>query len=106
VTYPDAASWRVVTDGTTPSIVRLRLTDVPGWNATLDGHPVALRPWAEGAMLEANVPAGHHVLELHYWPATFTAGIAVAGAVVLGGVAVAATGAVLGRRRRGTSSGP
>jgi hypothetical protein len=106
VTYPDAASWRVVSDSTTPTIVRLRLTDVPGWNATLDGRPVALRSWADGVMLEARVPAGRHVLELHYWPSTFTDGLVVAGAVVVVGVLSIGTGVVLGRRRRGASSGP
>ena len=33
VTYPDAASWKLHTHSATPQILRLRLTDVPGWHA-------------------------------------------------------------------------
>ncbi len=106
VTYPDAASWRVVVDEPTASIVRLRLTAVPGWSATIDGHPLALTSWADGLMLQARVPAGSHVVELHYWPAAFTAGLAVAGAVAVGGVAVMTTGFVVGRRRRRVAPAP
>ena len=103
---PDAASWRVVVDEPTASIVRLRLTAVPGWSATIDGHPLALTSWADGLMLQAHVPAGSHVVELHYWPAAFSAGLAVAGAVVVGGVAVMTTGFVVGRRRRRVAPAP
>jgi hypothetical protein len=106
VTYPDPASWRVVVDSPTPSIVRLRLTDVPGWNATVDGRAVFLQPWADGSMLQVRVPAGQHVVELHYWPTAFTAGIAVAGSIVVGGVLAMTTGVILGRRRRRAPAAP
>ncbi|HUY23037.1 MAG TPA: hypothetical protein VMV22_11950 [Acidimicrobiales bacterium] len=103
VTYPDPASWRLVVSDATASIVRLRLTNVPGWRATIDGRPLSLRPWAVGSMLQAQVPAGRHVIELHYWPAAFTWGLDVAGAVA-GGLVLTGTGRlvlVLVRRRRG-----
>ena len=34
-------------------------------------------------MLQARIPAGHHVIELHYWPALFTVGLIVAGVCLL-----------------------
>jgi hypothetical protein len=100
VTNPDPASWRLVVNDATASVLRLRLTAVPGWHASIDGHSLALQPWASGSMLEARVPAGRHVVELHYWPDAFNAGIAVGGAVVVGLVVTISIGAVRGRRRR------
>jgi Bacterial membrane protein YfhO len=84
VSHADAASWKVVTNSTQPQLLRLRLTDVPGWNATIDGRPLTLRSWAHGLMLEAPIPAGAHTVELHYWPEAFTVGLVLAAAVVLG----------------------
>jgi len=106
VTNPDPASWRVVVDGTAPSIVRLRLTAVPGWHATMDGRSLTMHTWASGLMLEAQVPAGHHVVELHYWPAAFSAGLAVAGVTVVGLVLAVPAGVILGRRRRRAPPAP
>ena len=100
VTQPGPASWQAPVDAPSASIVRFRLTNVPGWVATLDGKPLALKPWAGGSMLETVVPAGPHVIELHYWPRAFTVGLVVA-AVTAGGLVLGTTGAaVLGRRRR------
>ena len=80
-----------------PQLLRLRLTDVPGWGATIDGRPLTLHAWATGAMLEARVPSGRHVIELHYWPPLFSAGLGVGAGVVLGFVVAAVI--VVGRRR-------
>jgi hypothetical protein len=99
VTHPSAASWRVVTSAPAPQELRLRLTALPGWHATIDGHGLALARWANGAMLEARVPAGRHVVELRYWPELFTVGIAAA-AVVVVGIATACIAVAWSRRRR------
>jgi hypothetical protein len=100
VTHVDPASWRIVIDNSSTTILRLRLTNVPGWHATVDSRPLALQPWAGGTMLQAQVSSGRHVVEVHYWPSAFTAGLTV-GAVSAGGLIVAvSTGAVLGVRRR------
>ena len=64
-------------------MLRLRLTDVPGWHASIDGRPVPLQSFA-GVMLQIEVPAGRHTIELYYWPATFTAGLVLAGCAVVG----------------------
>lgn len=93
-----------------------RVTDVPGWHATVDGRPVPLSR-ADEVMMSLAVPAGRHRIKLWYWPDRLTQGIigAVAGAaaLVLWAVAVwAITLVAVARRRRrrrrsreGTESG-
>jgi hypothetical protein len=104
VTRPDPASVRVVTRSGAPGILRLRVTALPGWSATIDGRPLPLTHWASGLMLQARVPAGRHFVELHYWPGAFSAGIALALAVLVG-FAGAAAYARWGRRRRSDAVG-
>ena len=89
VRQADPATWRVVTDAPQTEVLRLRLTAVPGWHATIDGRPVPLGRFAR-VMLAARVPAGRHVVELHYWPAAFTEGL-----VLAAGSAVALVGALV-----------
>ena len=97
VTSPAPTTWKVVTDAASPQVLRLHLTDSPGWRATVDGRPLALSSYA-GMMLQARVPPGRHVVELQYRPALFTAGVALAGASVVALVAALVVGRV--RRRR------
>jgi hypothetical protein len=84
VEHPNPASWRLIVHAKAPQVLRLRLTDVPGWHATIDGRPLALTSFS-GVMLQARVPAGRHTVELDYWPDTFTYGIvfAIVGVVAL-----------------------
>ncbi len=96
VTHPGPASWRLATDASSPEVLRLRLTNVPGWHATIDGHPLRLLAF-DSVMLQARIPPGHHTIELHYWPTTFTVGIVVAAVAALGLLFVLVLGAV--RRR-------
>lgn len=102
VSHPDPASWLLRTDGTAPQVLRLRLTSVPGWHASIDGRPLALLPFS-GIMLQAVVPSGRHVIELHYWPTTFTAGLVLACCSVVGLTAAGVVALVVGRRRRSRS---
>jgi hypothetical protein len=88
-------TWQLVTRASEPSVLRLRLTNAPGWHATIDGHPLALTPFG-GIMLQARVPAGTHRVELGYWPKTLTIGIGLAIAAALG----LGTAVVVDRRRR------
>jgi hypothetical protein len=90
------SSFRIATSAEHSAVLRLRITDVPGWHATIDGHPLAVTSFA-GAMIEAAIPPGHHVVELHYWPTLFTLGIVVALVAVL----VLATVLLLAAFRRG-----
>jgi hypothetical protein len=78
VTHPDPAAWRVTVDTSHAQVLRLRLTDVPGWHATIDGRSLRLESFS-GIMLQARVPPGRHTVELHYWPTAFTVGIVLAG---------------------------
>jgi len=77
VDRPDPATWRVPLNESRPSVVHLRITNVPGWHATIDGRSLTLSPW-QSVMFQVDVPAGRHVLVLHYWPTTFTLGIVLA----------------------------
>jgi len=77
VTHPNPSSWKLITHGTTTQSLDLRLTDSPGWHATIDGRPLALKPY-QVVMLQAQIPSGTHTVLLTYWPGSFTTGIVVA----------------------------
>jgi len=98
VTHPDAATWTMTLDAHATSTLYLRLTDVPGWHATVDGRPVPIRPW-DSVMQRLTVPAGRHVVVVSYWPATFELGLVLAAATALA-LAIAIAIAVGARRRR------
>ncbi len=87
VDQPDPATWRITVDTTTPVVLRLRLSAVPGWSATMDGQTLLTKSWAKKTMLETRVPAGDHVVVFHYRPTLFSDGIDVAigtvGAIVV-----------------------
>ena len=96
VSTPSPSTWRLTTSSDSPQALRLHLTDVPGWSATIDGRPLALTRYS-GLMLQARVPAGQHQVEVVYWPPLFTLGLFLAAVSALGlllGVAIEA------RRRR------
>jgi hypothetical protein len=82
VTDPNPARWRMTTDASTAQVLRLHVTDVPGWHATIDGRALKLDP-VSGLMFQARIPPGRHVIELHYWPATFSIGLVLALIAVL-----------------------
>ena len=82
VDRPSPSSLRIITMSKRNQVLRLRVTDEPGWHATIDGRPLQLEPFA-GVMLQARIPAGHHVIELHYWPTLFTIGLVLAGTCVI-----------------------
>jgi hypothetical protein len=99
VEFPGPSQVRVVTNASSPQVLRLRVASFPGWQATIDGRPLALTPYLS-MMLQAHVPPGKHVIELHYWPKKFTEGLVLAGCAVLGFVVV---GIVVRRRHRASS---
>ena len=82
--------------------LELRVTDVPGWHATLDGRAVTLSSF-DGVMMSLEVPAGAHSLRLWYMPGRFLEGIAGAAAAVVALLGLFGFAAVR-RRRRGASS--
>jgi hypothetical protein len=83
VSHPSPSSWRMTVDGAVPQTLRLRLTDVPGWHATIDGRPARLQSFAR-VMLQVEVPAGRHTIELSYWPSTFSVGLVLFAVGALG----------------------
>jgi len=97
VSHPGPSSWRVVTDESAPALLRLRLSAVPGWTASIDGRPVELRRFAK-VMLEAAVPPGHHVVVLNYSPKAFQYGVVIAGVGVVA-LLVLLIGPAVARRR-------
>jgi hypothetical protein len=97
VSHPKARSWRLVVDVAHRQELRLRLTDVPGWHATIDGRSLPLESYA-GVMLQAQIPPGRHVIELSYWPTAFTIGIVLAALAALALVLALVLGMVSRRR--------
>ena len=95
VAYPNPSTWTMTTDSPGRVALRLRLTDVPGWHATVDGHPLALTGY-NGIMQEADLPPGRHVVTVTYWPGTITLGLIVAACSLFGLLALG----LVGRRRR------
>ena len=104
VGHPDPATWRLVTGSSRPAVLRLRLTDVPGWSATIDGKPMSLQRYA-GVMLQAKVPPGRHTVELRYRPVAFTVGVVLAVGAVVALVAVPVGAGIRRRRRPGALKG-
>jgi hypothetical protein len=100
IAAPNPSTWRMTTSATDPSVLRLRLTNVPGWRATIDGRPLPLKPFS-GVLMQARVPAGRHTIVITYWPQTFTLGLVIA---VLAALALAVALVISGwqRRRRRT----
>lgn len=101
VTQPAPTVWKVAIRATSPQVLRLRLTNLPGWHTTIDGKPVQLESFA-GVMLQARIPAGDHVVQLHYWPSRLTLGIVLA-AISAAGL-LAALIVARARRDRGSES--
>lgn len=82
VSSPSPATRQLLVTTDRPEVLRLRTTDVPGWKATIDGHPLRIRAFA-GVMIEAMIPPGHHLIVLRYWPKAFTVGLACAVACLI-----------------------
>jgi hypothetical protein len=99
VGHPSPSSLRITTSSTSDQVLRLHLTDVPGWHATLDGRPLQLERFGD-VMFQARIPAGHHVIELHYWPTLFTVGLILAAVALVALVALVIVSAI---RRRADS---
>ena len=100
VVWPGPSQVRIRTDSTSSGVLRLRVSNVPGWQATIDGRPLALTPYLT-MMMQAHIPPGHHVIEMRYWPKRFSDGLVLAGCVLL---AFAGTAVVVVVRRRGTTA--
>jgi hypothetical protein len=65
--HPVSSSWTLTVDASAPSKLVMRVTDVPGWHASIDGRALPLYRY-EDIMLEAPVPAGRYVVHFWYMP--------------------------------------
>jgi hypothetical protein len=99
----ESVAFRAPTDG---SLVFARLT-WPGYTATLDGKPIALRDGPAG-LVTVDVPAGQHVLTLSFRSPGLSVGLRVLAAAALVSVVQTAVwlGAALLRRRRASVPAP
>jgi hypothetical protein len=94
---PDRARYEVELDA--PGYVALADTYAPEWRARIDGRPAELVR-ANIVFQAVAAPAGKHVLELAYRPASFVAGLWVSGTALL---VLAGGGVVAFARRRGAA---
>jgi hypothetical protein len=104
VTHAGPASWKLITHGTTTESLRLRLTDSPGWHATIDGRPLKLTTY-QSVMIQAQIPSGTHTVILTYLPGSFTSGIAIALCSVIALTLALLSGRLRKRRRPGVVNG-
>jgi hypothetical protein len=74
---PDPANLSVVTHATQNGNLRVRVTNVPGWHATIDDRPLTLEK-SSAFELRAHIPPGTHHVQFRYWPPLFTAGLVAA----------------------------
>jgi hypothetical protein len=77
-----------------------RITDVPGWHASVDGKEVPIRR-ANGVMIAVSLPAGHHQVRFWYWPSRLSEGLVAATLGFLGFLGWAGTVWRARLRRRG-----
>jgi hypothetical protein len=82
VSHPTPSTWSMTTRSSRPTVLRMRLLNVPGWRATIDGRSAVAVPFA-GVMLQLRVPAGHHTVVLTYWPKSLSVGFVLAVVAVL-----------------------
>lgn len=76
VTRRDADSLAVSAEATASAAVIFRDTDYPGWQATVDGKPAAISPYA-GIFKSVRIPAGRHTVIFSYLPDSVIAGLTV-----------------------------
>lgn len=87
----------VEADALRPGYLILDDSAYPGWQASVDGHPVPWHPANEDFRAVA-IPAGRHVVSFRYRPGWVLPGIVVSSVSLLGLFALG-IGAVLTRRR-------
>ncbi|WP_298344832.1 YfhO family protein [Ferrimicrobium sp.] len=71
--HPNDARYVVDVRAPRRQKLMIRITDVPGWHATANGHPIAIHR-ATGDLMSATVPAGTRVIEITYGPALLGVG--------------------------------
>lgn len=80
--HPVASTWTVRVRAPVRAELVVRITDVPGWHATVDGHAVVLGT-PDGLMMQVSVAPGTHTIHLWYLPSRFVDGLFIALIVLL-----------------------
>lgn len=99
VRQPSATEYDFATKtarGSGGATLTVRVTAVPGWHASIDGHAAQLHE-TDGVMWSLSVPAGTHDVRIWYWPNRLSEGLVAAG---LGAVTLLTWGTALWWRRR------
>lgn len=79
-------TWHIDVYARRRSLLVIRATSLPGWQATIDGKPLQTRQFGT-VMLAAVVPPGRHVVTLRYWPRLWSLGLLLAAISAVGTVA-------------------
>jgi hypothetical protein len=96
-------SWTVRVVASAPSTLVMRVTDVPGLHATVNGQPLVLARY-DGVMLSTTVPAGTDTVRLWYMPGRLVIATWVALASIVLMVAWLASPLVVRRLREASTS--
>lgn len=74
-----------VVEMATPGTVQIRVYDFPGWQVRVDGRPVPHRTSPPYGLIEVDVPAGRHRIDLVMgWTPARAVGMALSGITLLG----------------------
>ena len=98
VNHPTDVTYRLHVRTAVTARLIIRITDVPGWQASADGHPLRLTR-TDGALLSTVVPGGTREVVLTYRPGLLDLG-AVLGLVALVVLAGAGLASIVTRTRR------
>jgi hypothetical protein len=85
-----------------PGLLVYSAANLPGWHATIDGNPAPILE-AYGKLMAVSAPAGHHIVEFHYAPASVRLGALL---TIAGLLSVAIWWRVSGRRESESPSLP
>ena len=96
---------QVTVDCPHPAVVLRRVQYVPGWTATVDGRPVAVRPVAGGPFQSVALPSGRSTVRFTYLPPGALASVGVAAGALLVLIASLVVPVVRAGRRRRASGG-
>jgi len=76
-----------------------RVTNLPGWHISIDGHPAAIRSYLD-VMMSVSITPGHHHIVIWYWPKRLSDGLMLAVISVLLFVAYAVASSLTARRHK------
>ena len=77
VAHPSDTSYTLRLNTPNPAKLTIRITDVPGWHVSANGHSLPLHH-APGDLMSANLPAGTKRVSLSYQPTLLTVGESLA----------------------------